>query len=503
MLTNGKLPDNFVDVVKCWPPSPNFLPVARCVTSDRFISKDLVLRYEDGEFGQNILVHTQEVDETDIKEYHFKDFAIDNVLFLLNTSRWTTRPYFIQWSWEYNPPLDFYKHAGRDFDEPTGENIVRSSGGWLDNYRMTFWHHSCIVSASEKAVLEGIFRASDFDPRIIRTDCHLNSCTLLVPKNVVSENPIGVFSAHEWHRFNKLGQRFLYAHLREALKQTWDPETKEKYMEKLHAQFERKRKIARFFTIEKQDLLDLKKDTFFGHQRDASEYWIIVDKEKKIEYVGNYARRIDESLNPQEQREIAELIIAEFDDTDSWQEQFTPFVREKVHPETARAIHNGRYFSNNGLNDKVKSRNENRSGLTSFDLESVWGWLSIVEFLIPNIFTQIREKAHGTPMTVDDYQRAFKSILQPILRIVMRASLSDLSQEENAESILAIQNIQFHPATKTCTYEFQEGRDIAARRERLKDDEAEWCPALFVPRMVEDLIEFYVRELYESYADQK
>ncbi len=120
--------------------------------------------------------------------------------------------------------------------------------------------------------MDGIFRAPNFDQRIIKNIYSQGGCTLRVPKNVVSENPIGVFSPHEWHKFNKLGQRFLYAHIREALRQTWDIETKEKNMVKLHARFERKRKIARFFTIEKQDHLDLKKDTFFGHQRDASQY---------------------------------------------------------------------------------------------------------------------------------------------------------------------------------------------------------------------------------------
>ena len=63
------------------------LPVARYVTSDRFMPKDLVLRYEDGEFGQDVMVHTQEVDEKDVKEYHFKDFSISDVLHLLSISR--------------------------------------------------------------------------------------------------------------------------------------------------------------------------------------------------------------------------------------------------------------------------------------------------------------------------------------------------------------------------------------------------------------------------------
>ncbi len=98
-----------------------------------------------------------------------------------------------------------------------------------------------------------------------------------------------------------------------------------------------------------------------------------MNKDEKIEYVANYVRRIDESLQPEERREIAGLIVEEFDDTDSWTEYFAPFVREKVHPETTRAIHNARYFSTNGLNDKIKGKKENRSVLNVFDLDSIGG----------------------------------------------------------------------------------------------------------------------------------
>lgn len=158
--------------------------------------------------------------------------------------------------------------------------------------------------------------------------------------------------------------------------------------------------------------------------------------------------------------EIATSITEQFSRSDSWQDDFVPFLEKKVSTKTVRALNQAKYFSGNGINDKLKGRKELRGSGNSFHLAHVGGGLDIIESVIPATFLEIRELADTSVLSVDDYQRAFKSLMQPILRITMRASLSDFREIDNVSNLLAIRNIQFNKTTKTCTYETEDGHDL-------------------------------------------
>lgn len=151
------------------------------------------------------------------------------------------------------------------------------------------------MNESEKAILEDIFHGSDFDQRIISSTFSTGGCTLCVPKNTVSRDPLGVFSPEEWHRFNKLGQRFLYAHIRRALRETWDDDTKERFLKILRDKIETRRKIARFFT-KKPNIFTLNQDGFFRDQDDRDGYRSTTGVDARKKYIAAIVRQIDTTI---------------------------------------------------------------------------------------------------------------------------------------------------------------------------------------------------------------
>lgn len=58
--------------------------------------------------------------------------------------------------------------------------------------------------------------------------------------------------------------------------------------------------------------------------------------------------------------EIARYIFDEFEDRTSWSECFAPLISAKIHPSTARAIMQARYFSGTGMNDDTHGRKDLR-----------------------------------------------------------------------------------------------------------------------------------------------
>ena len=86
----------------------------------------------------------------------------------------------------------------------------------------------------------------------------------------------------------------------------------------------------------------------------------------------------------------------------------------------------------------------------------------------------------------------------------MRSSGGDLqsSDPEEFEQFLKILNIQFDKSIGRCSYDFPTDTDINSRKKRIQETEAAGCPALFVPGMVEEIIDFYIKEMFLCAEEQ-
>ena len=103
------------------------------------MSRDLVLRYEDGEFGPQIVVSQQEADKQNKTSYPFHDINANSVFFAIkNSSDKAKRPHFIAGKWAYDTPINFHEYSNRDLRTKIPNKIITSTEVPHINYKMVF-----------------------------------------------------------------------------------------------------------------------------------------------------------------------------------------------------------------------------------------------------------------------------------------------------------------------------------------------------------------------------
>lgn len=97
MITGEELADDFLRVIQCGPPSPNFLPMVRSMSRGDFSWKDIIFDYEDGEFGPQVVISTQEIDREHADIYHFQDINANDLFSALkNAGLNKQKPHFVE-----------------------------------------------------------------------------------------------------------------------------------------------------------------------------------------------------------------------------------------------------------------------------------------------------------------------------------------------------------------------------------------------------------------------
>ena len=159
--------------------------------------------------------------------YHFSGYQCKWPLFRPKKCRIKqTKPHFRGMKMGLQPPISYVEYSQRDTSkEIPNVFVVHAPQLGTMNYKMILGKHACIVTAEEYETIKTSFLI------LILTHVSLEvyfSARLIVVSIPKRRNPLclSVFIRQKMEKIQQALTTFLYAHIREALKQVWDEETK-------------------------------------------------------------------------------------------------------------------------------------------------------------------------------------------------------------------------------------------------------------------------------------
>lgn len=268
---------------------------------------------------------------------------------------------------------------------------------------------------------------------------------------------LAVLSPDEWKQWNKLGQRYLYAQLSLYIQRIW-PQIEDDFKASFLEDIQRERKYL--FPVSKQPR------------------W-------QYQFISNLKWRL---IN---------------DDSINWWQNILLLISKKFWDKWLEWVKEWAFFSRTG------DMGSHDNACPRFELSDLENWFNLLEKIVLYLFCLLYKKSIEIEKSIDiqSFKKSFKKFLKPLLRIIMKWSLSRLPIDtENLSVLFEFREVKWSKR-EACFYPIwinpedkktpQNINDkVVGKQKQIKEDNAVWCPALFTPGMVEYLIDLYLEQLF-------